>query len=223
MNFPRRSNRLRPEDRAVNGSASVGFAADVRRAATDIELVERFRAGDEAAFEAIFRRYQTPVFNVVHRMVRGESAYDLTQDVFLKAYRSIRGFRGDSKLSTWLFTIARHTCLNHLRHHKVIEEESLGWGDDDSERDLLDDSPPVEHFVEVRALQDAVDHVLSTLPPGARLMLILRDFEQLSYEEISGVTELSIANVKSRIHRARQLFRKRFEPWMEWIEGSEVR
>ncbi|MFM7323302.1 MAG: RNA polymerase sigma factor [Armatimonadota bacterium] len=184
----------------------------------------RFRGGDETAFEAIFRKYQTPVFNVVHRMVRGESAYDLTQEVFLKAYRSLRGFRGESKLSTWLFTIARHTCLNHLRHLKVLPETSLdtdleeggGW-------EPIDGGLPVDRIPELRELQDAVDRVLSTLPPGARLMLILRDFEQLSYDDISRVTEVSIANVKSRIHRARQLFRKRFEPWMELIEGSVVR
>ncbi len=187
----------------------------------DAALVGRFRGGDESAFEALFHRYQTPVFNVVHRMVRGESAYDLTQDIFLKAYRALPGFRGDARFSTWLFTIARHTCLNHLRHAKVLSEESLDDGE--SAWEPVDPALPIDKVPELRELQDAVDHVLATLPPGARLMLILRDFEQLSYDDISRVTEVSIANVKSRIHRARLLFKKRFEPWMELIEEGGVR
>jgi len=187
----------------------------------DALLVRRHLAGDSAAFEALFRKYQTPIFNLVTRMVRGEDAYDITQDVFLKALKALKTFRGDAKFSTWLYTIARHTCLNYLRHKAVIDEESMeGREEDNPATELVDGNINVARASETRELQRAVDAILATLPHEARLLLILRDFEQLSYDEISQVTELSIVNVKSKIHRARQVFKKRFTPYLELIEGE---
>jgi len=200
---------------AVGGSA--------RPADPDALLVRQHLAGDPKAFEQLFRRYQTPIFNLVTRMVRGEDAYDLTQDVFLKALRSLKSFRGDAKFSTWLFTIARHTCLNHIRHKNVITEESVEEQQEDRPgggSELMDHDMNVARLCETRELQRVVDEVLATLPPEGRLLLILRDFEQLSYDEISHVTELSIVNVKSKIHRARLAFKKRFQPYLELLEGG---
>jgi RNA polymerase sigma-70 factor (ECF subfamily) len=187
----------------------------------DLLLIRRHLSGDARAFEALFRKYQTPIFNLVTRMVRGEDAYDITQDVFLKALRSLPGFRGESKFSTWLFTIARHTCLNHIRHKNVIVEDSLEEQQDDRPgNEPADLAMNVGRLCETRELQRIVDTVLATLPPEPRLLLILRDFEQMSYDEISQVTELSIVNVKSKIHRARLAFRKRFAPHIEMLEGG---
>ena len=197
---------------------------ETRAVDPDAILVRQHLAGDQKAFEALFRKYQTPIFNLVTRMVRGEDAYDLTQDVFLKAYKSLKTFRGDSKFSTWLFTIARHTCLNHLRHKNVIEEDSLeGSQEEHPGNEPIDANMDVSRLCETRELQRAVDKTLATLPSEARLLLILRDFEQLSYEEICQVTELSLVNVKSKIHRARQAFKKRFQPYLEILEGGIVR
>src|SRR5271157_3713244 len=82
----------------------------------DFALARQFRAtGDPAVFEQLFRKYQNPVFQLVYRMVDGEEAHDLTQEVFYKALRSLGSFKGDCKFRTWLYTIARNTCLNHLR------------------------------------------------------------------------------------------------------------
>lgn len=187
----------------------------------DALLVRQVLAGDLSAFEQLFRKYQTPIFNMVNRMVRGEEAYDITQDVFIKAYRALKGFRGDAKFSTWLYTIARHTCLNHIRHRNVIYEESLNESQEDNPgNEPMDESVNVARVAEVRELQKVVDEVLATLPPEARMMLILRDFEQLTYDEISQVTQLSIVNVKSKIHRARQAFKKRFQPYLPLLEGG---
>jgi len=190
---------------------------------TDGELIALHRDGHPAAFAALFDRYQGSLFNVVHRMVRGEDAYDLTQDVFLKALRALPTFRGDSKFSTWLFTIARHTCLNYLRHKGVVTEESLEARWEENESTVpVSRNPSVERTVELRELEDIVGSVLAKMPADARLLLVLRDFEQLSYEEISQITELSIVNVKSRLHRARQLFKRKFAPWMDWLpEGTQ--
>jgi RNA polymerase sigma-70 factor (ECF subfamily) len=197
--------------------------APARLVDPDALLVRQHIAGDPKAFEQLFRRYQTPIFNLVTRMVRGEDAYDLTQDVFLKALRSLKSFRGDAKFSTWLFTIARHTCLNHIRHKAVITEDSIEAQQEDHPgggTELIDRDMNVSRLCETRELQRIVDDVLATLPPEARLLLILRDFEQLSYDEISHVTELSIVNVKSKIHRARLAFKKRFQPYLELLEGG---
>jgi RNA polymerase sigma-70 factor (ECF subfamily) len=206
---------------AMSPLIAVGGAG--RPADPDTLLVRQHLAGDPKAFEQLFRRYQAPIFNLVTRMVRGEDAYDLTQDVFLKALRSLGSFRGDAKFSTWLFTIARHTCLNHIRHKAVITEESVDEQQEErpgGSSELPDLEMNVSRLCETRELQRIVDGLLATLPPEARLLLILRDFEQLSYDEISNVTELSIVNVKSKIHRARQLFKKRFQPYLELLEGG---
>ena len=193
----------------------------VPRTDGDALLVRQHLSGDPKAFEALFRRYQTPIFNLVTRMVRGEDAYDITQDVFLKAFRALPTFRGESKFSTWLYTIARHTCLNHLRHKNVANEGSLEEQQEENPgSEPIDADMNVGRLCETRELQRIVDQVLATMPTEARMLLVLRDFEQLSYDEISQVTELSIVNVKSKIHRARQAFKKRFTPYLELLEGG---
>lgn len=204
---------------AVAGGATAATAA--RAADPDLILVRAHLSGDPKAFETLFRKYQTPIFNMVTRMVRGEDAYDITQEVFLKALRAMKNFRGDSKFSTWLYTIARHTCLNHLRHKNVIEEDSLEESQEEHPgNEPIDADMNVSRMCETRELQNVVDNLLATMPAEARMLLILRDFEQLSYDEISQVTELSIVNVKSKIHRARQAFKKRFQPYLELLEGG---
>jgi RNA polymerase sigma-70 factor, ECF subfamily len=201
--------------------ATVGVASGpVRYPDPDALLVRQHQNGDARAFEQLFRKYQTPIFNMVHRMVRGEDAYDLTQDVFIKALKALNGFRGDSKFSTWLYTIARHTCLNHIRHKNVANEDSLEEAQEEHPGNEPVAPINVARLSEVRELQVAVDAVLATMAPEPRMMLILRDFEQLSYDEISQVTQYSIVNVKSKIHRARRAFEKRFAPYMELLEGG---
>ena len=188
---------------------------------SDTLLVRQHLSGDPQAFETLFRKYQTPIFNLVTRMVRGEDAYDLTQDVFIKALKALPGFRGDAKFSTWLFTIARHTCLNYIRHKGVIAEDSLDEQlAENAAAEPTDEQMNVGKMCETRELQRVVDNILATLPAEARLLLILRDFEQMNYDEISHITELSIVNVKSKIHRARQLFKRRFMPYVELLEGG---
>lgn len=198
-----------------------GTPAVLPRTDPDWLLVRQHLAGDTKAFETLFRKYQTQIFSVVVRMVHGEDAYDLTQEVFLKALRALPSFRGDAKFSTWLYTIARHTCLNHLRHKAVIDEDSLEEQQEEHPgREPADAAMNVSRICETRELQRVVDDLLATLPPEPRMLLVLRDFEQLSYDEIAHVTELSIVNVKSKIHRARLLFKKRFAPYLELLEGG---
>ena len=182
----------------------------------DVALVRQFRAtGDPALFEVLFKKYQTPIFHLVCRMVNGEDAYDLTQDVFHHALRSLPAFKGDCKFSTWLYTIAKNTCLNHLREskkHAEQEERSLDEGPE-----AADAGADVDRIVEMRELQRVVDGVLAQLTPEQRLLMVLRDFEQLSYEEISEITDLSLVNVKSKLHRARLAFKAKFTPFLALV------
>lgn len=192
-------------------------------------MVRQFRAtGNSSVFEIIFRKYQTPVFHLVHRMVRGEEAYDITQEVFIRALKSLCTFKGDCKFSTWLFTIARNVCLNHLRDTRNREEKeqySLNespYREGECTRDIEDPAANVDRIVEVRELQRIVDQVLATLPDEQRLLITLRDLQHLSYEEIGDITGLSLVNVKSKLHRARLLFRDRFAPYLSAVKHETM-
>jgi len=194
----------------------------------DIALVRQFRAtGDPAVFEIIFRKYQGPVFHMVCRMVHGEEAYDLTQEIFVKVLRSICAFKGDCKFSTWLYTIARNMCLNHLRDTRARtdrEQYSLNdspYRDGESDRDIPDPAADVERITEVRELQKIVDDILAELPDEQRLLITLRDLQHLSYDEISEITGLSLVNVKSKLHRARLAFKGKFAPYLSSV-GPEA-
>jgi len=191
----------------------------------DLALVRQFRAtGNPALFETLFRKYQTPIFHLVCRMVNGEDAYDLTQEVFLRALRALPNFKGDCKFSTWLYTIAKNTCLNHVREDRRRNEyedysldEEITPGEHKGSRDLPDPEADVTRIVETRELQRVVDKVLQELTPEQRLLMSLRDFQQLSYEQIGEITELSLVNVKSKLHRARLAFKAKFEPYLALI------
>jgi len=194
----------------------------------DVALVRQFRAsGNPAVFERLFRKYQSPIYHLVTRMVHGEDAYDLTQEVFYRALRSLSAFKGDCKFSTWLYTIAKNTCLNHIRENRrryEHEEYSLDEpipGDSGRTRDLPDPEADMARIVEMRELQDVIDTVLAQLTPEQRLLMTLRDFQQLSYEEIGEIMDLSLVNVKSKLHRARLAFKAKFEPFMALI-GPEL-
>lgn len=213
-----------PSERRLSWTATL---TNLPRLDPDVALVRQFRAtASPAVFEILFRKYQAPVFNLVHRMVNGEDAYDLTQEVFYRALRSLATFQGDCKFRTWLYTIARNVCLNHLREKRVragLESASL---DVETEQpgyisEPADPQADIPKIVEVRELQRVVDLVLAALPAEQRLLITLRDLEGLSYEEIAAITELSPVNVKSKLHRARLAFKAKFQPYLEAV-GPDI-
>ncbi|MDR3709156.1 MAG: sigma-70 family RNA polymerase sigma factor [Capsulimonadaceae bacterium] len=190
----------------------------------DATLVRRYRTtGEKGAFEGLFRKYQGPIYALVHRMVGGEDAYDITQEVFLRALRSIGSFRGECSFRTWLYTIARHICYNHCRDLKRrnAQEEGLGWdpdGSDETMDDLPDPHLNVEKIAETRELQRAAGRILAAMSPEQRLLISLRDFDGMTYEEIVAITELPLSSVKSKLHRARLAFKKMFQPYMDLLD-----
>lgn len=179
------------------------------------QLCRRIAAGDEGAFEILVVRYQDRVFSFCLRFLGDRAeAEDVAQDVFLTLYRSAQDFRGDSSFSTWLLRIAKNQSLNRIKYLArrgkagrrsldELGEERLA----STERAAEERSP--HELVEGGQTSAIVQQAIATLEPEHRAVVVLRDVEDLSYEEIAGITGLPIGTVKSRIHRARTALAER--------------
>ena len=189
--------------------AALTFPGPRHGGATDIDLVERFRGGDVSAFNEIVRRYQDRIYTLCFRWLgKVQGAEDVSQEIFLALHRSLPGFRGDARLSTWVFKVA----LNHCRNRRMYRSRR-GWGrhdalgpDPDGERRELEIEDPARGQEEAVVANEEARQVidaLSELGDEHRQVLLLRDIEDLPYEEIAEVLGLPEGTVKSRIHRAR--------------------
>lgn len=181
---------------------------------TDDELVERVAAEDSVAFETLVRRYQDRVYGFCLRLLDDASeAEDVAQDVFLTLYRHANRFRGESLFSTWLFRIAKNQSLNRIKYLERRGRQAKRAMSDSAEdrvaaiKEREDRRPDVMVEGEQRAA--LVQRAIATLSEEHRVVLVLRDLEDLSYEEISAITGLPIGTVKSRIHRARTALAER--------------
>lgn len=185
----------------------------------DVRLIERLVARDEHAFNALVRAYEGRIVRLLTRMVGNEEeARDLAQDVFVQVFKAIGTFRGDSKLSTWLYRIAVNLCKNRVKYLRVRHASEQDEIDSVAEKSFGEGRPAggaglgrpdeqmagkqVEHIVQI-AIQE--------LEPSFRECLVLRDVEELSYEEIEHITGLPAGTVKSRIHRARAILKETVE------------
>lgn len=183
----------------------------------EARLVTELQAGSDAAFEWLVTYYHGSVYNLVYGVLSDSAdAADVTQDVFLRAFRGIRGFRQGSSLKTWLYRISVRQALNYRRwcwrHHRQqvsIDAEQEGKG---PALQLADSEPtPFDQFA-AREVQAVVRQALAEVPPLFRSAVILRDLEGLAYEEIAEVLDVSIGTVKSRILRGRRLLRDILDP-----------
>ena len=173
-----------------------------------MQIVQRVLQGDVNAFEKLVLEYEKAVYGITQRMCgNAEDAADMTQETFIKAYNSLSSFRGDSKFSVWLYRIATNVCLDFLRSKSRKPTVSLSMEDDDGEEvelDIADESQSPEKLLERGLTRDAVRRGLNALSPEYRQILLLREIQGLSYEEISDVLTLEVGTVKSRIFRARK-------------------
>ena len=171
-------------------------------------IVRKVLQGDVNAFEKLVTEYEKAVYAIAQRMTGNpEDAADMTQETFIKAYNSLGSFRGDSKFSVWLYRIANNVCLDFLRSRSRKPTVSLSVEDDEGEEsqlDVADESQSPELLLERGLTRDAVRRGLDTLPPDYRQILLLREIQGLSYEEISSALGIDLGTVKSRIFRARK-------------------
>lgn len=174
----------------------------------ELRTVQKVLKGDTNAFEQFVTEYEKNVYNIALRMTgNSEDAADMTQEAFIKAFNSLQSFRGDSKFSVWLYRIATNVCLDFLRSRNRKPTVSLSVEDnegDDVELDIADESQSPEVLLERGITRDSVRRGLDSLTPEYRQILLLREIQGLSYEEIAQSLDLEVGTVKSRIFRARK-------------------
>src|SRR6185295_8349712 len=192
-------------------SVSRAFSRDLT-AATDRDLVATAVSGVEGSFEELVRCYQRPISAYVYRMVGNyESALDLTQEIFIKVYNSLRRYRPEFKFSTWIYKIAHNAAVDHLRRTSTREQSIIsGTESDPFELPIESGRLSPEQESERREQRIEIEAVVRTLPPNYRELVILRHSQDLTYEEIVEVTGLPLGTVKNRLFRAREIMRQQF-------------
>ena len=171
-------------------------------------IVQRVLEGDTNAFEELVLEYEKKVYSVALRMLNNsEDAADMTQEAFIKAYNSLSGFRGDSKFSVWLTRIVSNLCLDFMRSRNRRPTVSLSMEDEDGEDvqlDIADSSQSPEELLERSLTRESVRRGLQSLPEDYREILLLREIQGLSYDEIAAALDIEVGTVKSRIFRGRK-------------------
>lgn len=172
------------------------------------ELIQKAKQGDMTAFEELILKHEKIVYNVALRMMNhSEDAKDISQEVFLKAYRNIANFDERSAFSTWLYRITTNTCIDEMRKRKGKQsyslEEELENEDGTMQRQIADEGDTPEESLLREERKSEILQALENLSAEHKAAVVLRDVKGLSYEEISEILELSLGTVKSRISRAR--------------------
>ena len=184
---------------------------------SDKELVEKAKKGDLRAFDMLVLKYQRRVFRLISRLIKNTSEVeDVAQETFIKAFRAIQQFRGDSAFYTWLYRIAVNTAKNHLfsKGKRPITLSELAKNEDSESYDVIDavsnESP--EGNLAGLQIAEAVNNAVSKLPEELSTAVILREMDGLSYEEIAEVMNCPIGTVRSRIFRAREAIAQELRP-----------
>ena len=195
----------------------------------DALLVERVKRGDARAFELLVLKYRRRIERLVARIVRDpDSVADVAQETFIRAYRALPNFRGDSAFYTWLYRIAVNTAKKEAadqRRDPVISESALAQGDDENDETsraetALSDVETPEAVLASREIAQAVNAAVEALSEDLRQAVTLREIEGLSYEEIAQVMNSPIGTVRSRIFRAREAIAQRLRPLLDTAQGK---
>src|SRR5215470_13080314 len=215
------------------GAASLGeFASAIGIRSQEAAIIQELKAGSEEAYAWLVGEFHQSVYSVVYRILTDPAdAADTTQDVFLKVFRGMKHFHGESSLKTWIYRIAIHEASNRRRwwlRHKA-KETAIEPSEAGSEFNVPQDSNPalIDHHkspfetVADHEVQARIEAELRQVPEPYRTALVLRDVEELSYEEIAEITQVSLGTVKSRITRGRDALRKRLAEYVHEV-GPEM-
>jgi RNA polymerase sigma-70 factor, ECF subfamily len=205
---------------------AAGNSRPVEQRRDDDELVRRLRAGEEAAYEALLARFQQPVYNLAFRLASNPGdASDVVQEVFLKVFRNVRHFRRQSSLKTWIYRITVNEAHNQRRWFFRHRSREVGLDDETDEgcsRTVADTGRSPFDCAFDREKHVLIENALARINPLFREVVVLRDIEDLSYEEIAEVLQISLGTVKSRIMRGREALREELtgrleaEPAWRW-------
>lgn len=203
-------------------------ARDPERVFVDV-MADDGQDSTPESFDAIVARYHVKVYNICYRyMLNPEEAEDLTQDTFLRAHQSFANFRGESQVFTWLYRIAINLCHNRtkqLKRRKRMEQESLddpvGDEGEEQQREIPDLSMSPERVAESKELSRFLQRSIRALPPDYKDVIILREFQGLSYEEIAETLGCSLEAVKSRLFRARACLKDKLAPYLYGEERTK--
>ena len=179
--------------------------------ATDAQLVERVQRGDKRAFDLLALKYQHKIAGLVSRYINDtDEVMDVTQEAFIKAYRALPRFRGDSAFYTWLYRIAINTAKNHLvsRSRRPPDTDIDVDGEFQPDSAVLRDVESPENVTATDELEKVIYQAIDDLPEELKVAVTLREFEGFSYEEIAEVMECPVGTVRSRIFRAREAIEK---------------
>lgn len=192
---------------AIAHSRLVEVAA--RERWTDEEIVERVKCGETALYEILMRRYNQRIYRVVRSILREDGeAEDVMQDAYVSAYQHLHQFRGEAPFSTWLTRIAANEALHRLRLRKrVVSIDDTEW-EGDGAMNPIEGSPDPEQSASISELGDLLEEALLDLPQPLRVVVMLRDVEEMTTAETAAVLDLTEENVKVRLHRGRRLARK---------------
>jgi RNA polymerase sigma-70 factor (ECF subfamily) len=176
------------------------------------EMIKLIQEGKTEYYETIIKKYQDRVFRYAYsKLGNYDDALEASQDIFVSVFRSLKNFRGESKFSTWLYSITSNYCKNAKRKQRRMNVVSLFRRDENEEVELpiIDEREGIEEKVELSNTFEIAKEELQKLPDDYREILILRDIEEYSYEEIADILKISLSNVKVRIHRGRTMLKQR--------------
>jgi RNA polymerase sigma-70 factor (ECF subfamily) len=193
---------------------------------TDAELVSRIQQGDKRAFELLVVKYQRRVERLISRLIRDPAEVeDVAQEAFIKAYRALPQFRGESAFYTWLYRIAVNTAKNFLvsqgrRPRPLADVPAQEDGESFDAADVVEDINTPDAVLHSRQVAETVNAAIEALPPDLRTALTLREIEGLTYEEIAEAMDCPIGTVRSRIFRAREAIAERLRPLLGTADGK---
>ncbi|MFQ6043279.1 MAG: RNA polymerase sigma factor [Candidatus Poribacteria bacterium] len=186
----------------------------------DTQLVDKSKRGDVEAFGMLIKRHERGIYNLAYRMLKNvEDAKDAAQEIFLKVFASLNGFRGESGFATWLYRIATNECINRLKRPRFLSLEELRREYENEKLveppQLIDASALPEELAERSEIQQMVHKAMDALPDHYRLVITLRHLQGLSYKEIAEILDLPVGTVKTYLFRAKKTLKTKLQRFVE--------